>query len=186
MVDGAERNLTEAQKAWSAEKDYAEMIRGFITSAFSEILDELAVEANEVLAGVENTQDITIRFDLDKISADGDLAARIIPVVSIRGHEIAPGDLSGGQATMLDLAVDLLAIGKVAARRTGFEPGWLILDEAFDGLGSADKEGCLSILAQHAQAKLIFVVTHNIEFKEVFARRIRVSMGADGASVIEE
>lgn len=186
LLDTTKLALDELLAKFNAEADYADLLKSFVGAAFEEVLEEIAHEANEVLMRVENTQSVSIRFDTEKTNADGKVSSRIVPVVSVRGHEATPSDLSGGMGTMLDLAVDLLAIGDVAARRTGFEPAWLVLDESFDGMGSRDREGCMEILRQHAEKKLILVVTHSIEFKDLFAKRIKVGINSDGSSFLEE
>jgi ABC-type molybdenum transport system ATPase subunit/photorepair protein PhrA len=73
--------------------------------------------------------------------------------------------------TGVELAIDL-AMGKVISRRTGTHPGWLILDEAFNGLGVLEKEACLEILSVHAQDRLVIVVDHDSVFKEMFTKTI--------------
>lgn len=186
MLTAAERKLTEIENKLAAEKDYGDLIKSFVGAAFEGVLDEVAQEANEALIRVENTQAVSIKFDTEKTNNEGEVASKIIPVVSIRGHEATPADLSGGMGTMVDLAVDLLGMGEVAARRTGFDPGWLILDESFDGMGTNDREGCMSILRQYADKKLIMVVTHSAEFKEMFSKRIRVGITSNGSSFLEE
>jgi ABC-type molybdenum transport system ATPase subunit/photorepair protein PhrA len=75
--------------------------------------------------------------------------------------------------TAVELAVDL-AVGAVIARRSGCEPRWLILDECFEGLGANEKEAALNVLQQYSQNKLIVVIDHGSEAKEMFNNNLTI------------
>ena len=84
--------------------------------------------------------------------------------------------------TSVELAVDL-AMGDVISRRRGTYPGWLILDESFDGLGGASKESCIEMLSAFAQDRLILVVDHDASFQGLFHQVIEIE-SVDGKSRI--
>lgn len=172
-----EQAVTEVAK-W---RDYHELHKSFLQSIFDEVLQEISDEANNILAGLPNTRHCTIEFKSESVTQKGGVKNEILPVITI-GGKAAPikSGCSGGMETAVDLAVDI-AIGEVVRRRTGCYPGWLILDEAFTGLDSVTKESCLEILQQYASDRLVLVVDHCPEFKEMFRYSIEVKF-VDGIS----
>ncbi len=171
-----DRQKNVAEIDFKNEEDYLEVIGrgGFLGSIFDEILNEISVETNRILAEVPNTSDCSLWFDSSKSTQKGIIKKTITPIVSMNGNE-GPykAMLSGGKIAALELAVDL-ALGEVISQRTGIRPGWLILDEAFEGLGPIEKEGCLQILSKYAENKLVIVIDHSSEFKEFFSKEITV------------
>ncbi len=75
--------------------------------------------------------------------------------------------------TSVELAVDL-AVSEVVSRRTGSVPGWLILDESFEGLDPVTKESCMQILGRYASDKVVLVIDHASELKESFTQFVNV------------
>lgn len=175
--------LVKAQENHKLESDFAVMVgrKGFLGAIFDEVLEEISQETNQVLAGVPNTSHVSLRFRSEK----GGGNRSITPVVSVGGQE-APIEsaLSGGQESAVELAVDL-AISAVVSRRTGVQPGWLILDEPFEGLGPVEKEGCMEIIAAYARDKLVLVIDHSTEFKEMFSRHINIEFEAGVSTILE-
>ncbi len=80
------------------------------------------------------------------------------------------------------LAVDL-GFGEVVAKRRGAYPGWLVLDESFNGLDRASKESSMEMLQVYAGDRLVLVVDHATEFQGLFSRIIEVEQ-VDGRSRI--
>lgn len=158
------------------ERDLSAMIgrTGFLGSIFDEALVEISAEVNRVLASVANTRHITFEFRSESVTQKGTVQRRIVPAITVDGHaaEFASG-LSGGMQEVVELAVDL-AVGAVVARRTGACPGWLLLDECFEGLGPVEKESCIEILQRFAHDRLVIVVDHGSEFKSLFTHTIDV------------
>lgn len=164
----------EAEAELKREHDFAAMIgnEGFLGSIFDEILVEISDETNKILAGVANTRHCTIEFRSEKTTAKGLTKKAITPYVTVSGHPaILNAGLSGGMISAVELAVDL-AVGAVISRRTGTWPGWLILDECFEGLGPVEKESCMEILQQYAQDRMVLVVDHDTQFKELFQQTV--------------
>ena len=169
-----------------AEKDYQLLIgrEGFLGSIFDEILAEISDETNETLRSVANTRGCTVRFKSENLTQKGTVQKKIVPVVTINGHETTlEAGPSGGMGSVIELAVDL-ALGNVISRRTGISPGWLILDECLEGLDTVCKESCMDILGKYAENRLVMVVDHNTEFKALFSQVITVRY-KDGVSTIE-
>jgi ABC-type molybdenum transport system ATPase subunit/photorepair protein PhrA len=77
-------------------------------------------------------------------------------------------------------------VRKVVSARSGVNPGWLILDECFEGLGVVEKEACLELLKQAALDTLILVVDHGSETKELFDQRILVEYSDGQSKVVTE
>jgi DNA repair exonuclease SbcCD ATPase subunit len=165
------------------EADLAAVLgrNGFLGSIFDEVLLEIAQVANKFLGSVPNTSDTTIFFVSETATTKAGERRTIVPTVTVRGHTGSfESALSGGMGTAVALAVDLALI-EVVGNRTGVCPGWLFLDEAFEGLGLIEKEACLEILSIFAQERLVLVVDHDNQFKEMFSRTIQIRF-ADGVS----
>jgi DNA repair exonuclease SbcCD ATPase subunit len=95
-------------------------------------------------------------------------------VVFIEGQERdLDSSVSGGQYTSIELAVDL-AVSRVVSQRLGCNLQWIVLDEAFNGHDPVTKEACMSLLQQYAADKLVVIVDHSSEFKEMFTQEIVV------------
>jgi DNA repair exonuclease SbcCD ATPase subunit len=155
---------------------------GFLGSIFDEVLVEISSETNKILSSIPNTSHMTLNLRSERLTQKGTIEKGIVPVIAIGGHE-APFEsgCSGGMRSAVELAVDL-AVATVISRRTGVVPGWLVLDECFEGLGVCEKEACLQILGSYADDKLILVVDHSSETKEAFSQFIDVEY-RDGVSM---
>jgi DNA repair exonuclease SbcCD ATPase subunit len=175
----------ENLKLYAAERDYLEMLRGFLGQIFDEILREISDEANKIIGAIPNTASVSLKFTVERETAEGKLRNEITPIVSYAGKE-APleSGASGGMLTSIEVAVDL-AVSRVIARRTGFDLGWLVLDESFTGHTVHEKESCLEVLREYAREKLILIVDHASEFKEMFSRIVEVQQ-SNGRSSISE
>jgi exonuclease SbcC len=156
--------------------------QGYLGSIFDEILDEISEEVNDVISTIPNVNSVSIRFVSESETKSGKIKRSIAPMVTKDGIEAPLRTLSGGQQSSLELAVDL-AIGNVIRRRTGRTPGWLVLDEAFDGMDLPTKETCMELLSRYASERLILIVDHTTEVKEGFDKSIRVTL-ANGLSKI--
>ena len=147
---------------------------------FDEVLDAISAESNSILASIANTRNVTIEFSTGEETADGKVRQEIVPVITINGHK--NGRPSGGMKSAIELAVDL-AVGRIISERTGVCPGWLILDESFDGLGAREKETCLEILQTYAHDRLVIVVDHASETQGLFTQKITIR-SSGGYSII--
>lgn len=175
QLEAAKENLARFQSLLNAELDFQRLIgrEGFLGSIFDEVLSEISEETNSILGGFPNTSHVTLFFRSESTSQKGTIKKSIVPVVSIAGHEapLASG-CSGGMITAVELAVDM-AVSAVVSRRTASAPGWIILDESFEGLGTVEKEACMGIL-RATPNKLVLVVDHASEFKEMFTQFVNV------------
>jgi DNA repair exonuclease SbcCD ATPase subunit len=182
-VEHAKITYDVAESRVHVERDFVEMIgrEGFLGSIFDEILGQISDETNTLLASVANTRHCTIQFVSETLTQKGTVKKEIKPVVTINGHE-APleAGLSGGMLSVVMLATDL-ALGSVISQRSGVCPGWIILDEVFDGLGAVEKDSAMEILQKYAQDRLVIIIDHTSELKGMFTQVIEVSY-SDGDS----
>lgn len=157
----------------AAQRELARLFgrEGFLGAIFDEILDEITEEVNSTLISLPNVSHITLRFESTRETQEGNLKKEIRPVIYLAGNVVPAEALSGGQYTAVELAVDR-AVASVLGRRSGVQPGWLVLDEAFDGFDDVVKENSLEILRAVAQDNLVMVVDHSESFKAMFDNSI--------------
>lgn len=178
----AEQVLVETKQRLDIERDYLGLVRGFLGSIFDDTLDRIAYLTNERLARVPNVQAFTLRFVSEReTKSTKNLRQEIKPIIERDGHEIPlRAGTSGGQYTAVELAVDL-SLADVIAERTGMMPNWLVLDECFEGLPIKSKRACLELLHDAAETRLIIVIDHATELKEMFSATIGI-VSRDGLS----
>ena len=159
----------------NAEQDWQALMgrKGFLGVIFDDVLAEIREEVNTQLARLANVSSVTLDFVSETLTKTGTAKKAIQPVFYVNGNETRFESLSGGQQTSVELVVDL-ALMVVVQRRTSTLPGFLLLDEAFNGQGTVTKEAALEVLRQYAGDKLIVVVDHTSETKEFFSQVIEV------------
>jgi adenylate kinase family enzyme len=163
----------------SKEKDFVAALKSFLGAIFDEVLAEISVETNELLKQVPNVATTVVQFTSEKITGKGVAKQEIRPIIIKSGKSIPlKAGLSGGQFTSVDLAVDL-AVGIVVSQRTSKTPGWLILDESFDGHDVPVKEACLAMLKKAAGNRLIIIIDHASEVKDMFDAYVDVESRND-------
>lgn len=173
----------KADKLYKEEADFAALLKSFLGAIFEEVLVEIANETNEMLRHIPNVATTVIQFSTENVTGKGTIRQEIKPVVLKNGVQVPLlSGLSGGQLTAVDLAVDL-AIGKVAGRRVGITPNWLVLDECLDGLGVVEKESCLELLKLASRDRFIMVIDHASEAKEAFDRFILIESTNDVSTI---
>jgi len=170
---GAEsEKLKRAQDEMSVESDLSDLLKGFLNSIFEEVLNEIADEANTMLRLIPNVQNVSMQFVTESLTLKNTVKQEPKAIFYKNGHQI-PMDsgLSGGQFTSVELAMDL-AVGEVIGRRMGVVPGWLILDEPFEGHSILEKEACLDFLKEVAKDRLVFVIDHSSEIKDSYFDKV--------------
>jgi DNA repair exonuclease SbcCD ATPase subunit len=184
-LERAVAHLEDVGTSLAAEKDFVALVgrKGFLGAIFDEVLDEIAAEANRILGSVPNTSHVTIAFPSESQTKAGTTKIEIIPALTIGGKTATLKSLSGGMDSVVALAVDL-ALTRVVSQRTGHAPGWLILDESFEGLGATEKEGCLNILQDYAQERLVLIVDHSSVLQEHFDVILGVESTQDRSSIV--
>lgn len=178
-IDKINQQKLDFERQLAIEKDMSVALKSFLGSIFDEVLEEISNETNELLKQVPNVATTTIQFTSEKITGKGVAKQEIRPIIVKSGRAIPlKAGLSGGQFTSVDLAVDL-AVGIVVSRRTDKTPGWLILDESFDGHDVPVKEACLAMLKKVANDRLIIIIDHTSEIKEMFDSYVDVKSRND-------
>lgn len=181
----ASSEAVTAEQRMAAETAFAKAVgrEGFLGLIFDQILDEIADEATKILGSVANTQNVSISFRSENATQKNVMKREIKPILQIGDQEavvfLSEGipdcaGASGGMMATIELAVDL-AVGKVVSQRAGFDPGWLILDESFNGLDTPSMEACMSILQEYGRDRLVLVIDHASEFKALFNQSIVIS-----------
>lgn len=167
--------LGRAQKKLGTEQDFLALMgrKGFLGVIFDDVLAEIREEVNSQLSKLANVSSVTLDFVSESITKAGTTKKAIQPVFYVNSHETRFESLSGGMQTSVELVVDL-ALMTVVQRRTSTLPGFLLLDEAFNGQGTVTKEAALEVLRAYANEKLIIVVDHTSETKEFFSQVIEV------------
>lgn len=168
--------IEKVRKSLSLEQEFqAAMGRdGFLGSVFQDVLEEISVEANEKLSRLANVSHVTIDFKTERETQKGEIKRAVTTVVYVNGVETDfDAGLSGGGQSSVELVVDL-AVMSVIERRSGRVPGWLCLDEVFNGQDGPTKEAAVEVLKEYANDKLILVVDHSEEFKQIFTSTIDI------------
>jgi len=180
----AEENVAKIQKDRNAELDLVTLLKGFMTAIFDEVLNEISWNANQMLSKIPNVSHVSMGFKSESVTLKGTIKRAITPYLNIGGSERPlKAALSGGMLAAVELAVDL-AVRKVISARTGVTPGWLILDESFEGLGPTEKEAVMELLKQVSNDTLILIVDHSTEFKEFFTQIVEVEFQGGRSKIV--
>ncbi len=163
----AETRAQLAVSKVSAFEDLRDCIKTFIGKYSQTILDEVATETNVILSNLGNVGNLQLRIATSRTTGKGATKQEICPIFEVNGIEISVDDLSGGQRTAAWLATDLAVSTVVNRRNNGALPNWLIFDESFEGLDPATKEQALDVLKNYASDKLIFIVDHASELRDL-------------------
>lgn len=177
-----DREVEKAKSFLAAEADFFDLLKGFRNKIFDEVLAEISEEANSILADFPNTRSISVHFESERETASGSTEQRVRLKVICAGREGGLRIISGGQRTSVALAIDLAVI-KVVSARLGVRFNWLILDEAFDGHETVNKAACLEILSGYEHGKLIIIVDHASEVKEMFEQEVVINQQTGRSSV---
>jgi hypothetical protein len=185
VVTKNQEQLEVIEKALKLELDVQAMVgrEGFLGVIFEDILVEISTATNDILSRVANVRHLTFQFEATKESKAGNVTQRITPVIYSHGRKVSfDAGISGGMQTSVELAVDL-GVADVIARRRGTYPGWLILDEPFEGLGGISKEAAMGMLEVYSRDRLVLIVDHSSEFQGLFQQIIEIEQ-TDGRSSI--
>jgi DNA repair exonuclease SbcCD ATPase subunit len=105
----------------------------------------------------------------------GSLKDEINAIISKTGDmNINVKTLSGGERTVVDLAVDLALIDTIETK-VGKGADFFIIDEPFDGLDSVGKEQFLNILTSIDSNKRIIIVDHDPILKDMISDKITIN-----------
>ena len=194
-VDRAHKNLGNAGLALGevktkldAELDFLALVgrEGFLGAYPDDALAEIAAETNEVLGHVANVRHVAFSYVTERENGAGNLERKIVPMVTIRG-ETRPFEsgLSGGMQSAVGLAVDL-GWRAVIRRRASSYPNWMVLDEAFEGLGNESKKTCLEMLQTYGNDSLFLVIDHSSEMQSYFSDVVEIESEGGRSKIISK
>ncbi len=168
----------------NVERDCLALTKGFFNSIFDDILADISSRTNKILEQVDNVSEVVLEFRSSYETAKKTIQRRITPFVTFRGKELElEHGPSGGMYSSVELAVDL-AVAEVVSHRSGFTPGFLILDEPFTGVSIKSKEAALEVLQAWAQDRLVVIVDHEGSFQGLFSNVIEVIN--NGSTTVKE
>ncbi len=147
------------------------------------VVPELQDEANRILDKMPgNTMRVEFRTQRQAVSGEGLIETLDIVIsdeVGSRNYEL----YSGGEAFRINFAIRV-ALSMLLARRAGARLQTLVIDEGFGTQDSRGRDGLIeAIRAVEQEFRMILVITHIAELKELFPTRIDVVKGLDGSLV---
>ncbi len=185
----AERGPKLARRAAVADERrvYDELARSFGRQGVQALLidaalPELTEEANRLLQRMTAGR-MSLMMSTQRAKKSGELAEtldiRIADELGTRPYET----YSGGEAFRIDFALRI-ALSKLLARRAGAPLPTLIVDEGFGTQDASGRERLVeAITAVQDDFRMVLVVTHIDELRDVFPHRIHVTKTAQGSQV---
>lgn len=184
-LDRAIADLASVKNRSDLAASALKLIKSFVNQTFQNTLDTIAFKATEMLSKVPNTATMTVHFEGFKETKSGSVKEEVTAVLNMDGELNVPiKSMSGGESTMVNLAIDLATID-VVEERAGKGMDIFILDEPFDGLDSVCREQCLELLRNSASGKKILIVDHSNETKELVPDRIYVVRDGQNSTVCD-
>jgi DNA repair exonuclease SbcCD ATPase subunit len=156
--------------------------QGFLGVIFDEVLAEIENKANELICYFPNISTYSVQISSTTQTKTKNLKKTLSKKVYKDGKEVSIKSLSGGQQAALELCVDL-AVSETIRARTGTNLGWIILDEALEGLGAVEKQSALDMLKQKIKGTVL-VIDHSTEVKEGFDKIINIMFDGRTSHVI--
>jgi DNA repair exonuclease SbcCD ATPase subunit len=145
---------------------------GFMGVIFDEVLGEIESRANDMMAFVPNVNRFTLSISSVSTMKNGNTKRSISVKLHCDAMEVSVPSLSGGQKVVTELCIDL-AIAETIRKRSGCRLGWIVLDEAMDGLDMTTKQSVLDMIASKVNGQVI-VIDHATEVQEGFSKIIEI------------
>lgn len=145
-------------------------------------LPELTEEANRLLERMTSGR-MKLMITTQRATQKGDMTEtldiRIADELGTRAYEM----YSGGEAFRVDFALRV-ALSKLLARRAGAPLPTLVVDEGFGTQDASGRERLVeAITAVQDDFRMVLVVTHIDELRDVFPHRIHVTKTGQGSQV---
>jgi DNA repair exonuclease SbcCD ATPase subunit len=135
-----------------------------------------------MLAKIPNVDTFRVDISSTKTNKTNKTLKKEISInISKNGNDIILDALSGGQQTGVELIADI-SVAQEIKLKAGSAIDWMILDEAMDGFGTAEKEAALNMLKENFDG-LILIVDHTTEIKEAFEKIIEVEYDGKNSNV---
>ena len=157
--------------------------RGIQAMIIENVVPELQDEANRILDKMPgNTMRVEFRTQRQAVRGEGTIETLDIVIsdeVGSRAYEL----YSGGEAFRVNFAIRV-ALSMLLAKRSGARLQTLVIDEGFGTQDSRGRDGLIeAIRAVEPEFRMILVITHIADLKDVFPTRIEVVKGVDGSLV---
>jgi exonuclease SbcC len=157
--------------------------RGIQAMIIENVVPELQDEANRILDKMPgNSMRVEFRTQRQAIASEGTIETLDIVIsdeVGSRQYEL----YSGGEAFRVNFAIRV-ALSMLLARRAGARLQTLVIDEGFGTQDSRGRDGLIeAIHAVEPEFRMILVITHIPELKDLFPTRIDVVKGLEGSIV---
>lgn len=154
---------------------------GFLSVIFDEVLAEIETKTNEYLGLLPNVALYTVAFSSVGVTKSGVVKKTISKTLYKNGNQTSIKTLSGGQHCALVLCTEL-AIRETIRNRSGSSLGWMVLDEAMDGLDNATKAFALELIKTKVRG-LVLLIDHATEIRDTFAQVIQVEYNGKDSNV---
>jgi DNA repair exonuclease SbcCD ATPase subunit len=174
-IDQAERSLIENQKEAEINLSAAKVLgkSGFLAFIFEETLVAIEARSNDMIKNIPNIENFLLEISTTKQTKTTKTSKEEIKKAILKnGFEVSFKSLSGGQKAAMELCTDL-STSKEIKQKSGAGIGWILLDEAMDGLGTVEKQAALEIIKDNFDGQ-VFIVDHATEIKESFTQTIEV------------
>lgn len=157
--------------------------RGIQAMIIENVVPELQDEANRILDKMPgNTMRVEFRTQRQALRGEGVIETLDIIIsdeAGSRSYEL----YSGGESFRVNFAIRV-ALSLLLAKRAGARLQTLVIDEGFGTQDSRGRDGLIeAIRAVEPEFRMILVITHIAELKDVFPTRIDVAKGVDGSFV---
>lgn len=160
------------------------LIKTYTLQIFQDTLDYIGSYASDILSEIPNMTNTAIYFEGCKENKSGTIKDEVNAIVNMDGYDnININTLSGGERTVIDLAVDLAVIDMIESK-AGKGANFFILDEPFDGLEDINIAQYLEVLKQVDTNKTIIIVDHNPIAKEMITDTILVERDGEQSMVL--
>lgn len=166
-----EQNKKEAEINAAAAKTLGKS--GFLAFIFEETLVGIETRSNKMIKNIPNIENFSLEISTTKQTKTTKTSKEEIKKAILKnGFEVSFRSLSGGQKAAMELCTDL-STSKEIKQKSGAGIGWILLDEAMDGLGTVEKQFALDIIKENFDGQ-VFIVDHATEIKESFTQTIEV------------
>lgn len=156
--------------------------RGIKSFLLDDIIPALTARAN-YYASVLMDGESQITFSTESTLKSGDVRDKFDIKLVISGQTVDYKTLSSGEKRRVDVAI-LLALQSLVFERSAGSCNVIAFDEVFDSLDITGIEKTIGLLAEEAQQKTIFVISHSQEFSDYFDNVIVVEK-KNGVSILK-
>jgi DNA repair exonuclease SbcCD ATPase subunit len=176
--------LDAASSKFETEQHFETLCKDFVSYLFSEVLNEISIKTTNAMSRIPNVRDVSVSFEVLDVVKGAGLKAEIRPVIKKGQYTVSSkSGLSGGQFSSLELILDLI-ISQIISQRMGKRFDWLILDEPFDGMGTADKEASLELIRQMCPDKVVLIIDHSVDIHGHFDKIVEIEYNQGVSKIV--